>query len=189
MRIGVIGSQVFIDKNLDGVLKANEAVKAATAADAMAVSCEVQQPDGDGRIWKCRLLFGNWPAYRQTFDFDQLTPTIVVQLPDGRHFGAWGDERGKLPFARNPREAPKLQMGACKRMPLTMGFEIRPPLVPKEDGMLEINAAVGIRNPLPGTFAWLAYNSIPPGVWPDAEVDFADGKKTVTVKASLSHRC
>lgn len=189
--VGVVGKNVFVDQNLDGKLSRDEALDSARESDPKSFSeCEVRQLGADSQIWKCRVALYNWFEFRDSMDVEKLKPAVFVRFPDGRHFGAWGDQLGKISFAEDPVDAPRIQMGACDEMPRTMGFEIPTPLKIEENGRLELNAAVGVRNGKSGTFAWLGYGLIPDDVWPEAEFEFrSEGAESVTVRVRLDHRC
>jgi len=187
MLVGLLDERLFVDHNFDGKLSSDEELTPDAGEDRMYYSCDVKSPD-DGNTLKCAVKLWNWDTYRETANHEVLEPRIYVTFPDGRKFGAWGDERRELTFDSNQLTAPEIQMGVSPETPCTMGFEVAKPLRQKPDG-LHLSAAVGIRNDLPGTFAWLNYRVIPDDVWPDAEFTFSDGDRTETVKAKLDRRC
>jgi len=149
MLVGLLDERLFVDHNFDGKLSSDEELTPDAGEDRMYYSCDVKSPDDDGNTLKCAVKLWNWDTYRETANHEVLEPRIYVTFPDGRKFGAWGDERRELTFDSNQLTAPEIQMGVSPETPCTMGFEVAKPLRQKPDG-LHLSAAVGIRNDLPG---------------------------------------
>ncbi|MFO0926367.1 MAG: hypothetical protein U0736_04920 [Gemmataceae bacterium] len=185
------GQTLYVDRNGNGDLTdPGERLAVKTPNQDPAAFEETEITAGAGGPVKFRFHLYGWFALRDGKEDPkrELEASIGVTLPDGRRFGAWGDERAGLIFAPRPQDAPVVHLGG----PLVMGFEVRHPLEKKSNGRFELSVGVGTRGLGAGSFAHLCYNVVPKDVYPKAVLEFPNkerGGPPVRVEMTLKERC
>jgi hypothetical protein len=192
VRVWVVvdGERLYVDKNCNGDVSDDGApteLKDKRVDPASFDKVEVSQDGGTTKYFFGVTLWSR-PRFGRTSD-EPYHQSVHVHFPDGRYYGAWGDEHSSLIFAETPQNAPVLHYGGDLRM----GFEIRQPLARERGvGALKLSVCVGTPGSRPGAFVHLMYNTIPKGLKPQAVLEFPAaeaGRPPIRVELCLKERC
>jgi hypothetical protein len=184
----VDGERLFVDKNCNGDLTDDggpQELKDKRTDPASFDKVEVS-PDTGTTKYVFDVTLWSRPSFGRTSE-EAYHQSVHVHFPDGRYYGAWGDQHSSLYFAERPQDAPVLHYGGDLRM----GFEVRQPLA-REKGALKLSACVGTPGSRPGAFVHLLYTTIPKGLQPTAVLEFpaaGAGRPPVRVEVVLKERC
>lgn len=184
------GEKLYVDKNCNGDLTDDgppAELKNKNSDPASYDNIDVS-PDGGKTVYKFDVTLWNRPSKRESGkDAEPFHQSIHITFPDGRWFGAWGDQHQSLMFAEKNADAPILHFGG----PLRMGFEIRQPLR-KVSGGYELNACVGTPGSGPGAWVHQMYRTIPKELQPKITMEFPPekpGGPPIRVEFALTQRC
>lgn len=181
--------RLYLDKNCNGDLTddGGPADLKDKRSDPSGFEKVDVSPDGGATKYVFDVTLWSRPSFGRTSS-EGYNQSVHVNFPDGRRYGAWGDEHSSLVFADNPQDAPVLHFGGDLRM----GFEVRRPLAREKDGSLKLSACVGTPGSRPGAFVHLQYTTIPTGRQPKAVFEFPSaeaGGPPVRVEQYLKERC
>jgi len=186
--IVVDGEQLYIDKNCNGDLTDDGGPRELKAKRTDPASYDKVDVAADGGTTKYGFEVTLWhPPSFGRHPTEPYSQSVHVRFPDGRYYGAWGDEHSSLIFAEKLLDAPVLHFGGDLRM----GFEVRQPLS-REKGALKLWTCVGTPGSRPGAFVHLLYTTIPKGLHPKAVLEFpatAARRPPVRVELVLKERC
>jgi hypothetical protein len=185
------GEKLFIDKNCNGDLTDDgPPLEIKDRTDPGSFEIVEVSPDGGKTKYKFDVTLWGRPSFRGTTNDPTAEPfnqSVHVEFPDGRRFGAWGDQHKPLMFAPKATDAPVLHYDG----PLRMGFEVRQPLG-KQGEKFILNACVGTPGSVPGAWVHLMYKTIPEEFHPRAALEFPaekPGGPPVKVEFVLGQRC
>ena len=185
------GERLYVDKNCNGDLTDDgPALEVKEKSDPGSFEIVEVSPDGGKTVYKFDITLWGRPSFRGKDNDPNQEPfnqSVHVTFPDGRRFGAWGDQHKPLMFGPTAKDAPVLHYDG----PLQMGFEIRQPLGKEGDGY-KLSACVGTPGSVPGAWVHLMYGTIPEEFHPRATLEFPAlkaGGPPVKVEFVLGQRC
>jgi hypothetical protein len=185
------GEKLYVDKNCNGDLTDDgpPVELKDKKTDPSGFEIVKVSPDGGKTVYKFDVVLWSRPSFREPPDTDHgpFNQSVHVRFPDGRYFGAWGDQHQPLIFAAKAHDAPILHYDG----PLRMGFEVRNPLR-KSDDKYELNCCVGTPGSCNGAWVHLLYETIPEQFHPRAALEFPPekpGGPPVKVDFTICHRC
>jgi hypothetical protein len=185
------GERLFVDKNCNGDLTDDGPpfeLKSKNSDPASFEKIDVS-PDAGRTIYTFDVTLWSRPSFlalagREHLPFSQ---SVHITFPDGRCFGAWGDQMKPLIFTGKRQDAPVLHFGGDLRM----GFEVRKPLERATDGF-KLSACVGTPGSCPGAWVYLTYTTIPKDAHPKVVMEFppaSPGGPPVRAEFILVERC
>jgi hypothetical protein len=179
------GDRLYVDKNCNGDLTDDGPPGELSDVLDFFGNTKVSS-DGGKTVYQIDVGLMNRPALRDPSQepFNQI---VYVSFPDGRQYGASGDQLKPLRFAAKPQDAPVLHFGGDLRM----GFCVRQPLRKDHEGF-KLMACVGTPGSSDGAWVHLMHKSIPKQLQPRVVLEFAP-EKSVSEKARvelvLRERC
>lgn len=185
------GEKLYVDKNRNGDLTDDgPPAEIKDKSDPGSYENIDVSPDGGKSVYQFDVTLWHRPSQVDREidkDVEPYHQSIHITFPDGRWFGAWGDQHQSLMFSEKSADAPILHFGG----PLRMGFEIRQPLRKVSDEY-ELNACVGTPGSGPGAWVHQMYRTIPKEHQPKITMEFPPekpGGPPIRVEFALTQRC